>query len=247
MLKVNFNLFQLIVLKRILFLKKKKKQIEKGLSLLEKWKRRELNPLDLMFEDSTSKCKLFCGDIQAARDLNILKRHEIGFVVNCQGILSENYFEGDEEENINYHRFPVALFGNAIKAQPLSAYNYFHPHLIKIDEALADGRNVLIHCAAGAHRAATVTAAFLLWRRHVSFEQLETYMTDRRYQVELHCFKKLFEALELFQKQLEIFGEIEEQRKLKQQQKQHKASDFPFDDDDDDDNGDIVDDNVDKK
>jgi hypothetical protein len=77
-----------------------------------------------MFEDENG-VKLFCGDVSAAKNLTTLRRCEIGFVVNCQSVMTENYFEGDDSANIEYLRFPVALFGCSVKARPLSGERLF--------------------------------------------------------------------------------------------------------------------------
>jgi hypothetical protein len=82
-----------------------------------------------------------------------------------------------------------------------------------------DRRNVLIHCAAGAHRAATVTGAFLLWRRAVAFDGLENYMESRRTQVDLQCFRKLYELLQLFARQLAVDDEVRANRRRKKEEK----------------------------
>lgn len=54
-----------------------------------------------------------------------------------------------------------------------------------IDEQIADGRTVLIHCAKGRGRSATVVAAYLMRSEGLSFDEANQVMRSRRRLVKL--------------------------------------------------------------
>jgi protein-tyrosine phosphatase len=54
-----------------------------------------------------------------------------------------------------------------------------------IDLQLADGRKVLVHCAKGRGRSATVLAAYLMWTGGLTFDEVADLLTARRSLVKL--------------------------------------------------------------
>ena len=49
-----------------------------------------------------------------------------------------------------------------------------------IDEQLADGRTVLVHCAKGRGRSATVVAAYLMRERNMTFDEANDLLRSKR-------------------------------------------------------------------
>lgn len=148
--------------------------------------------LDAMVECS-SGAKLYCGNIVAATNAQVLAEHDIVLVVNCQGPSTENKFEGDPR--FEYQRLPVAMWKSVLAGKSLQGVlDFFLPTLQRIDRALSAGQSVLIHCLAGAHRASTVTGAYLLYKGIVEEpSKLQSYMERRRPIVQL--LPGLYEAL----------------------------------------------------
>jgi protein tyrosine phosphatase len=110
------------------------------------------NPMDAIYRDAGGGT-LYVGNNTAAQNAADLKRHGVTHVVNCTDNLPL-YHEG----TFRYLRFNISFF-------PM------YPNLAAfldtlfefVDEALAQGGSVLVHCLAGAHRAGT-TGCLLLMR-----------------------------------------------------------------------------------
>ena len=110
------------------------------------------NPMDAIYRDAGGGT-LYVGNNTAAQNAADLKRHGVTHVVNCTDNLPL-YHEG----TFRYLRFNISFF-------PM------YPNLAAfldtlfefVDEALALGGSVLVHCLAGAHRAGT-TGCLLLMR-----------------------------------------------------------------------------------
>ena len=56
-----------------------------------------------------------------------------------------------------------------------------------IDAQLADGRTVLVHCAKGRGRSATVVAAYLMREREMTFDEANELLHSRRALVKLEA------------------------------------------------------------
>lgn len=128
--------------------------------------RKHHKALDSIWKNAKTGAKVYVGNATAAANKRLLKRKKIFAIVNCQNTTSLNYHEGKKQ--FYYHRFPVTTLAmNKEKqfdcATGAGAYNGgFHQTFEFMEEQLRQGRNVLIHCAAGAHRAGTVGVAWLM-------------------------------------------------------------------------------------
>merc|ERR1711879_896816 len=95
-------------------------------------------------------------------DAEILQRHGIFRIVNCQAETSENFFE--DVPGFEYLRFPVASWASAPDiSTPAGVLLFFDPLFRWVDAAMDGGRNVLIHCLAGCHRAGATGVATLMY------------------------------------------------------------------------------------
>jgi len=122
--------------------------------------------LHLIYTDEETGGRVYCGNLCAASNLDMLRECGINNVVNCQGARSANNFEG--EPGFFYKRFQVAHWRHMVHKYSCSALEFAMPTFKFIDAALARGEGTLIHCLAGAHRAGTTTVAFLMYKRQLS-------------------------------------------------------------------------------
>eukprot|EP01061_Rhynchopus_euleeides_P018776 TRINITY_DN30_c0_g1_i4.p2 TRINITY_DN30_c0_g1~~TRINITY_DN30_c0_g1_i4.p2 ORF type:complete len:195 (+),score=38.34 TRINITY_DN30_c0_g1_i4:177-761(+) len=119
------------------------------------------NQLDVIFQQRETGAKVYVGNHVAAADRGLLQKNGISHIVNCQDVTTKNYHEGDP--TFSYKRFPISHW-RAVKdiSQPEIVGAYFGDVFAWIDAALSQGRSVLIHCLAGAHRAGTTGTAYLM-------------------------------------------------------------------------------------
>lgn len=123
-------------------------------------KRDRFNNLDSIWKHTTGGGTVYVGNLVAASNKRALKERNICAIVNCQGVESENYFEDDEL--MDYHRFPVSHLAIAASSTQSLMDGGFQQAFDFIDSHIREGRSVLIHCLAGAHRAGTVGVAWLM-------------------------------------------------------------------------------------
>ena len=62
-------------------------------------------------------------------------------------------------------RFPIgASFKAPFGIEADAILKFFHPLFDYVEKVLAQGKNILIHCVAGAHRAGTTGTAWLMYK-----------------------------------------------------------------------------------
>ena len=92
--------------------------------------------------------------------MQLLQAENIFRVVNCQELTSCNFFEGDAR--FEYRRFPVSRWRTEVNTDE-DVIRYFEEGCHAwIAANLDEGRNVLVHCLAGAHRAGTTGVSFMM-------------------------------------------------------------------------------------
>lgn len=139
--------------------------------------------LDALFKAPNNKSIIYCGDYHAASDLSLLKKFNINYIVNCtrpcpSGELP-NYHEG--VVGYKYFNFPIAIW-QACVATPGNKRGKYGENLPEvavwfgglvafIDDAIANGQCILIHCLAGAHRAGSTSIALLMHYANLDYEQ----------------------------------------------------------------------------
>ena len=122
--------------------------------------RTAFNHLDCIYQHPTTQAKLFVGNQTAARNVQLLEAENIFRIVNCQELTSCNFFEGDAR--FEYRRFPVSRWREAVNTDE-DILNFFEEGCHAwISQNLEAGRNVLVHCLAGAHRAGTTGVSFMM-------------------------------------------------------------------------------------
>ena len=135
--------------------------------------RKDKNPhLDPIYKSATGSV-IYCGDYHVASDIQALRKHNIKYVVNCtrpspSGELP-NYHEGRGE--IKYYNFPIANWQKCVQhrgkktmidSSAPDVHQFFQRLFQFLDQAIASGANVLVHCLAGCHRAGSTCVAILM-------------------------------------------------------------------------------------
>ncbi|CAD8158090.1 unnamed protein product [Paramecium pentaurelia] len=121
--------------------------------------------------------QLYLGNSNHANNLKALNLLGITHVVNCAKEIP-NYFSEIQQENkdfIKYFQVPVL----DLEEEPIS--DHFDEAYIFINEALNKQENkVLVHCAQGKSRSATIVLMFLMRNKQWSFDQAYEYAKKRR-------------------------------------------------------------------
>jgi protein-tyrosine phosphatase len=124
--------------------------------------------------------------------LNELKQNDITHVVNCTNGYGEipNYHEG----KIQYYRFPISDFTQFVKMNDdgTSLHNFVDPLFAFIDSAINSGKNVMVHCLAGAHRAGTTSCACLIYYEKLDVQAAVSTAKSRRPIIDPICNFPLF-------------------------------------------------------
>lgn len=105
-----------------------------------------------MYQHPTTGAKLIMGTAAFAANREQLRETNISCIVNCQSKSSANVHQNDPE--LDYFRFPIA-FWQRNAADGANVAKFLMPLFEYIDSQLGEGKNILVHCLAGAHRAGT--------------------------------------------------------------------------------------------
>lgn len=112
--------------------------------------------------------QLYLGNIKAATDKKLLKRHGITHVLQVAG--------GFRPMFQNDFVYKVIEVGDVASANLLR-------HLPAAIQFIKDGMRqggVLVHCFAGVSRSATCVIAYLMQERQMQFEQAFSFVSKRR-------------------------------------------------------------------
>lgn len=129
-----------------------------------------------MFVHPVTGAKFFIGDEAAAMNLKVLEKCQIFRVVNAKGDSGTNYHEKDKR--FEYFRFGVHLGWCSNSHEEV--LKFFAPVHQFIDENLEAGRNVMVHCLAGAHRAGTTGVSYLMKAGNLGYIQARQVAKSRR-------------------------------------------------------------------
>ena len=144
----------------------------------------KMNPMDEIIDN------LYLGDFSSANNINKLK--ELG-IKNVLTILEDTYLKYNESDNINHKTIIVydSVQENIIK------------HFGECLNFIKGDNKILVHCAAGISRSATVVVAYLMWNKKMTYENALTFVRKKRnIQPNLGFIEqlKLFEKLLLMKK-----------------------------------------------
>jgi len=115
---------------------------------------------------------LFIGSIREAWDEELLKRHNIKFVVNA------THRENPFPEQIEY------LHCRVLDEDEENIYQYFEParsHIVKAKEAKAA---CLVHCMAGISRSSTLVLCYLIMEEKMTLLDAWELLLDRRHEIQ---------------------------------------------------------------
>ncbi|CAD8091303.1 unnamed protein product [Paramecium sonneborni] len=132
---------------------------------------------DFNFPNEIIENQLYLGNSNHAMNLKALNLLGITHVVNCAKEIP-NYFSDTQQDNkeiIKYFQVPVL----DLEEEPIS--DHFDEAYIFINEALNQKQNkVLVHCAQGKSRSATIVLMFLMRFKQWTFDQAYEYAKKRR-------------------------------------------------------------------
>ncbi|KAJ8255082.1 hypothetical protein GJAV_G00200730 [Gymnothorax javanicus] len=114
---------------------------------------------------------LFLGNERDARDLELLLRLNISFVVNVTTHLPLYHLPTGL---VHYKRLP------ATDSSKQNLRQYFEEVFEFIEEAHQSGRGVLVHCQAGVSRSATIVIAYLMKHTLMTMQDAYKYVKSRR-------------------------------------------------------------------
>ena len=130
---------------------------------------------------------VYLGNLSAAE--NVTKLKEVG-IKKVLSLLDGFFPKYNESDNIIQKKFIVP--------------DYHQENIIKIFgdcfKFIKGEEKVLVHCAAGASRSATVVIAYLMWNKKMPFEEALKYVQEKRFIVWPNPGFK--DQLELFDKEL---------------------------------------------
>ncbi|CAJ1376868.1 unnamed protein product [Effrenium voratum] len=117
------------------------------------------NALDALWQHPETRAVFYVGNQTAASNLSLLQKHGVTHVVNCTDSMPNCH---EHVPGIAYHRFDIAGFRRGVKSDA-DAAEFVQPMLNFVSAALGDGKNVMVHCLAGAHRAGTTGIICLMY------------------------------------------------------------------------------------
>lgn len=116
--------------------------------------------LDPIWKHPATGGTIYVGNQSAANDAQVLRAHNISHVVNCTDNIP-CFHEADP--HFQYYRFDIAWWWRHIDGSHASLARFVAPMLAFVyNQAVCQGKSVLVHCLAGAHRAGTTGTLLLM-------------------------------------------------------------------------------------
>lgn len=139
---------------------------------------------------------LFLGSKDSAKSIDILKKNQIKYILNCTPTRNDdpeagvpNFFEKDRFSGLTYKRIPI--FDN--KGEDLVPH--FDAAFRFIDEGSHRG-NVLVHCHKGISRSVSFVIAYLIRKNGFTYDEALQYVKSIR---------PFVQPNEAFERQLRLF------------------------------------------
>jgi len=125
------------------------------------------NAVDALWRHPKTGGTFFVGNQTAASDIRVLESNQITHVVNCTDNMPLYH---ERSGRIKYFRFDITSHYRRVHSED-DAIAFVLPMLQFVTTALAEGKNVMAHCLAGAHRAGTTGCLCLMHLARLSRDQ----------------------------------------------------------------------------
>ncbi len=122
-----------------------------------------------MFTASKITDRLYLSDLASACNLEALKENNITHII-CVILAVDPIFQNDFE----YLNIPARDIDEE------NLYKYFDQSYKFIEDAIAQGGNVLVHCAYGRSRSASIVIAYIIKKYGMTYEEAYNYVHDIR-------------------------------------------------------------------
>ena len=155
------------------YLKKKNEKYEADLNYHTKLDFKEIIPN-----------KLYLGNNESAKNLQILQKHNITSILICGYFLSEF--------------FPGQFIYKTLEIQD-NEYEIIINSLIKGIEFIESNKTILVHCREGISRSSTIVIGYIMYKEKKSYNEAENFVREKKDDIKPN---------ENFVKQLKEFGDI---------------------------------------
>lgn len=118
--------------------------------------------------------RLFLGSLNSASSLDMLKALQIKHILVCGSFLPIFHTHPEENWPIRYHRLPLADSVDEDIVRYLTSGCQF------IDDCISRGEGILVHCAAGVSRSASVVLAWLMKNKGYSYDEAFIFVRRKR-------------------------------------------------------------------
>lgn len=126
--------------------------------------------MNLIIEQCEDGGAIYLGNLEAASNLEYLKRHNIGAVLTVAGGTGLRY---------NVYDMPMHEIINADDALYQDLSQYFN-RMINFIENARKKTNILIHCYAGISRSVTSLVAYIMNKYGWTYERTLSYVRSQR-------------------------------------------------------------------
>ena len=143
---------------------------------------------------------------ELGRSYNIDKITDKIFLGSIEGLSEYDYFKKEQIENIlsitsDSPKIPV---DKNINHKVIIIDDFFSENIIKYFkeciEFIENSNKIYIHCTCGVSRSATIVLAYLMWKTHLDFDDIYSFVKKRRPEIDPNNgFRR---QLKLFQKLL---------------------------------------------